>query len=199
MTRMPYQPLAQRGVVLISALLLLIVMTILAMTMCRTNGVQELIAGNVREKQRAVEAAEDAEQYAELWLSSGGNIFTDAYDCTKTGLVTYGATSVPPICKQQVSTIDDKNDVTSVPWTINGVEVGATFYPGNAGTTNDLTVSTTPGPNSYYQPPRLYVAWLSQVGNYTYYQVDAWSYGTTQNSVAVVEGIYVVQCTTCSF
>ena len=43
-SRTPYRPSAQRGVVLVSAMLLLIVMTILALYMFRSNGVQELIA-----------------------------------------------------------------------------------------------------------------------------------------------------------
>ena len=61
----------QRGVVLVTSLLLLIVVTILAISMFRSFGLDEKIAGNVREKQRALNAAETAEQYAEYWLASG--------------------------------------------------------------------------------------------------------------------------------
>ncbi|HUE12144.1 MAG TPA: PilX N-terminal domain-containing pilus assembly protein, partial [Steroidobacteraceae bacterium] len=61
----------QRGMVLVTALLLLIVVTLLAVGMFRSFGLDEKIAGNVREKQRALNAAETAEEYAEFWLAAG--------------------------------------------------------------------------------------------------------------------------------
>src|SRR5580692_10607768 len=60
---------AQRGVVLISSLLLLLVVTIIALSMFRSFGIQEKIAGNMREKQRALQAAVSVQQFAENWLS----------------------------------------------------------------------------------------------------------------------------------
>ena len=61
----------ERGMVLVTALLLLIVVTILAVGLFRSFGLDEKIAGNVREKHRAVNAAETAEEYAEWWLATG--------------------------------------------------------------------------------------------------------------------------------
>ena len=61
----------QRGVVLVTSLLLLVVVTILAVGLFRSFGIDEKIAGNTREKQIALNAAESAEQYAEWWLSTG--------------------------------------------------------------------------------------------------------------------------------
>ena len=61
---------AQCGMVLISSLLLLIVVTIIALSMFRSFGIQEKIAGNMREKQRALSAAVSAQQFAERWLST---------------------------------------------------------------------------------------------------------------------------------
>ena len=58
--------------VLISSLLLLIVVTIIALSMFRSFGIQEKIAGNTREKQRALPAAVSAQQFAEWWLSNNG-------------------------------------------------------------------------------------------------------------------------------
>ena len=59
--------------VLVSSLLLLIVVTIIALSMFRSFGIQEKIAGNMREKQRALQAAVSAEVYAEVWLQSNGS------------------------------------------------------------------------------------------------------------------------------
>src|SRR5271170_135399 len=70
----------QRGVVLVSSLLLLLVVTIMALSMFRSFGMQEKIAGNMREKQRALQAAESAQIYAEQWL------------------ITNAATSAPVVC-----------------------------------------------------------------------------------------------------
>ena len=63
-------PSTQKGMVLVTGMLLLIVVTILAMSMFRGYGTQQKIAGNVREKNRAVSSAVSAQQYAEYWLSS---------------------------------------------------------------------------------------------------------------------------------
>ena len=68
----------QKGMALVSALLLLVVTTVLALAMFRSFGVLEHIAGNTREKQRAFHAAESARTYAEAWLSgaAGSRIIT---------------------------------------------------------------------------------------------------------------------------
>ena len=55
----------QHGMALISGLLVLVVVTILAVSMFRSFGMQARIAGNTREKQRALHAAESAQEYAE--------------------------------------------------------------------------------------------------------------------------------------
>jgi len=60
----------QKGVVLISSLLLLLVVTIMALSMFRSFGMQEKIAGNTREKQRALQAAVSTQQFAEWWIAN---------------------------------------------------------------------------------------------------------------------------------
>jgi type IV pilus assembly protein PilX len=193
-------PAGQRGVVLIAALLLLIVMTILAMTMFRTNGVQELIAGNVREKQRALQTAQDAEQYAEIWLATGQNTLSNSSDCSSVTLVAYTATSIPYICVLPVAAVADVKDVTSVPWQIGGTETGFQFFPGStAAATGDMTVSATPGNNSYQQVPRFYIALLQSSARQAMYRIDAWNWGGTTGTAAVVESNYVVTCSICGF
>ena len=65
----PTTPDVQRGMALITAMLLLIVVTIMALSMFRSYGVEERLAGNTRDKQRAINAAVSAQQYAESWLA----------------------------------------------------------------------------------------------------------------------------------
>ena len=64
-------PARHKGMALITGLLLLLVVTIIAVSMFRGYGVEEQIAGNTREKQRSLNGAISAEQYAEWWLTSG--------------------------------------------------------------------------------------------------------------------------------
>ena len=56
-----HTPRSHRGIVMITALLLLLVATILGATMFRSFGTQEKIAGNLREKERALHAAVTAQ------------------------------------------------------------------------------------------------------------------------------------------
>src|SRR6267154_1467163 len=89
----------QRGMVLVSSLLLLVVVTILAIGMFRSFGLDEKIAGNTREKQRALQAAVSAQQYAEWWLSVGNAI--NLVSCSGSYLVTTGV----PICTNTLQSV----------------------------------------------------------------------------------------------
>ena len=111
----------QRGMVLVTSLLLLIVVTILAISMFRSFGLDEKIAGNVREKQRALSAAETAEQYAEYWLASGNG----AAVVTCTGMVT---SLVGQVCSNTALPAN----FASLPWQYSGANVGVTYLPERA-------------------------------------------------------------------
>jgi type IV pilus assembly protein PilX len=64
----------QKGMALVSALLLLLVTTMLGVAMFRSFGFLESVAGNTREKQRALHAAESAQTYAEWWLGAASGL-----------------------------------------------------------------------------------------------------------------------------
>ena len=49
--------------------------------MFRSFGTQEKIAGNLREKERALHAAESAQQYGEWWLLQANNTATGGITC----------------------------------------------------------------------------------------------------------------------
>src|SRR5437016_13363915 len=75
---------AQRGVALISSLLLLIIITILALSMFRSFATQENIASNLREKDRAWHAAASAQQYGEWRLPAGNDGAIATLTCSRT-------------------------------------------------------------------------------------------------------------------
>src|SRR3569833_391819 len=104
---------SQKVMTLITGMLLLVDVTILAMSMFRGYGTQQKIAGNVREKNRAVSAAVSAQQYAEYWLSSATP--PPAVDCC--GMK---PSPIPQVCL-------NSPDFTVVPWTLGAQQVGVTF------------------------------------------------------------------------
>jgi type IV pilus assembly protein PilX len=187
--------LDQRGMVLISSLLLLLVVTILAVSMFRSFGVQEKIAGNIREKQRAVHAAISAQEWAEFWLSSGNNALSNMVSCGGSAVVAASWTSTQ-ICANDLMTSVTAS-VTTVPWKIGGQEVGFTYNPG------PMQVSTTGGLTSYgqatfYDLPRFYISNMgaSALGaNREVFRIDSWSYGGSSSTVTVIESTYEILVT----
>lgn len=168
----------QRGMVLISSLLLLVVVTVLAVGLFRSFGTQERIAGNLREKGRAVAAAETALNYAEWWLVQGNG---------GTGTVCTGAPVSAAVVGGQVC-----SNTLLAPQTPTTWPTWVTYTPN---TPTAMNIQAAPVPNSYVQQPVFYIAYrgLSPTGNGAIYQVDAAGYGGTQVATAVVESTYLVQ------
>jgi type IV pilus assembly protein PilX len=169
------QSARQSGLVLISSLLLLLVVTILAVAMFRSFGLDEKIAGNVREKGRALHAAESAQQYAEWWLSQGNG----GTGITCTGVV---PAIVGQVCANPLA------NVTTVPWLNGNAPVGVTYTPPN------MVVTTTGAAGTYYASPVFYIRYLGLApgGFSSVYQIDAVGYGGSPSAVAVVESFYSV-------
>jgi type IV pilus assembly protein PilX len=178
----------QRGMTLVAALLLLLVITMLGVGMFRSFGLEEHLAGNTREKQRALHSAETAEAYAEWWLASNGGInATVGTSCGK-GLVSADA-GLGQVCSNTLPTV--VTNVAVVPWLIGGGEAAVTYTPpGMTAGTNAL--------NTYFEIPRFYISFIGGTFNATAgaqintYLIDATGYGGTPNAVAVVETGYTV-------
>jgi type IV pilus assembly protein PilX len=176
----------QRGMVLVTSLLLLLVVTMLAVGMFRSMGLDEKIAGNVRDKQRALNAAETAEQFAENWLSQGNG--SNGIVCNS---VVNANVNPPQVCSNQLQLNVPGGNVAALPWMIGGAAVGATYLP--AVTTS---MNRTPGTPDYYSgTPIFYIAYLgvSPGGLGSVYQIDAAGFGGTANTAAVVESTFLVQ------
>jgi type IV pilus assembly protein PilX len=174
MRRARTAPADQRGMVLVASLLLLLVVTIMAVSLFRSFGIDEKIAGNTREKQVALAAAETAEQYAEQWLS---NTPVTAINCTQP--------LVAPLSQACTNLLPD---FTNLPWYSNGNPAGVTWQPG--------------GNAQYAQAPAYYISLLGAgtapdgITPGTVYQIDAAGYGNVPGAKAVVESTFiVVNCT----
>jgi type IV pilus assembly protein PilX len=83
----------QRGVTLIVALIFLAILMLLGVTVAQTSSMQERMAGNTRDRDLALQAAEAALRAADATLNAlpkdaGGNI-TTAFDGSTPGYVAY--------------------------------------------------------------------------------------------------------------
>ncbi|MFZ0549995.1 MAG: PilX N-terminal domain-containing pilus assembly protein [Steroidobacteraceae bacterium] len=194
MRRHPPHPIrSARGMVLITTILLLVVVTLLALAMFRGVGLETRIAGNVMDKQRALQAATSSETYAEQWLVN--NVQTTSLTVCSTS--TFTTTGSPALCSNTLATSTDAASASVVPWDIGGTgnPVGYTYNP-VSGTSNLFT--TSGGSNSYAAAPTVYVAYLgtdATFANAVDYQVDAWSYGGATGTVAVIESTYQIRYT----
>lgn len=173
----------ERGIALVSAMLLLLVMTILGIAMFHSTGLLERIAGNTREKQRALHAAESTQTYAEWWTTAFGGANMTASPVACNAYVT--APSSVQVCSNGLTT---PADVSS--W-------GAGVFYTPPGMTIDTTASGTAG--TYIQSPAFYI-YCSQCGAAGYnhatggqsnsYVIDAVGYAGSTRSLAVVESGY---------
>jgi type IV pilus assembly protein PilX len=181
---------AQRGMVLISSLLLLVVVTIIALSMFRSFGIQEKIGGNMREKQRALQAAVSAQQFAENWLSN--NATAVPVPCSN---LLNANTGQGQICSNKLSVAVP--DITSPPWKSGGVDVGVKYLPPGMSVSATTSVSAASLANpTYFDIPRFYISDLGPSADPNIpgeiYQVDAVAYGGSSSTAAVVESTYAV-------
>lgn len=181
-----------RGFVLVSSLLLLVVVTILAVGLFRSFGMDEKIAGNTREKQRALQAAVSAQHYAEWWLANGNG--TAAITCS--GQVT---AAVGQVCSNTLQSIVPNVAIVATSSAVSGwagssgtgTPIGVTYTPPN------MSVTQTAAAGTYYKQPAFYISYLGigvspKGGSGNVYQIDAVGYGGGPSTTAVVESTYIV-------
>jgi type IV pilus assembly protein PilX len=188
--------------VLVSSLLLLLIVTIMALSIFRSYGVQEKIAGNMREKQRALQSAISTQQYAEWWLinQSGaaqavanGIANSLAIGCggvSLTAVTPFGQSTGGQICTSLTAVAAP----TSVPYATQ-----VNYLPPNMNITGDTT-NYPASSDVYFATPGFSIADLGTVANGRgeVYKIDAYSYGLTAATVAVVESTLQISCLTCN-
>jgi len=187
--------------VMVASLLLLLVVTIMALSIFRSFGLQERIAGNTREKQRALQAALSTQQYAEQWIINYSNAPTAvnaglasaaAISCANS--IINASTSGGQICSNTLPSLTGYTTVSQVPvpWT-----AGVAYVPPGL---NVSSVTSSSSNDVYYKTPEFYITDLGPAAsaNGEVYQVDAYSFGTSPNTVAVVESTFAVTCIVCN-
>jgi type IV pilus assembly protein PilX len=183
-------PRRERGVALIAALLILIVITILGMAMFRSYGLQQKIGGNTREKSRAFNAALASQNFAEWYLTSNNGANSTA-QTTCSGTNPASVTSVM-VCANPIPTTVSQPDTWGAAFTFTPTPPPGVVFSTAVGTAG-----------SYAQLPQFYITYLGAAGagtsyvaplgqNRTMFQVDAAGWAGTAQTVAVVESAFTV-------
>jgi type IV pilus assembly protein PilX len=179
----------QRGMVLVSSLLLLLVVTIMALSMFRSFGIQEKIAGNMREKQRAVQVATGTQQFAEWWLISqsgateavaDGNGAANMLDVACGGLIAV-TTGIGQAQGQICAPTNPLAAPTTVPYA-----TGMTYNFPNMNFAGQAAVNPA-SPDFYYAVPGYYITDLGNSARGEVYKIDAYAYGLSGTAIAVIE------------
>jgi type IV pilus assembly protein PilX len=178
--RRTHKARGDRGFILVAGLLFLIVLTLLSLAMFRSFGLQERIAGNTRDKERAFEAAQSALQYGEWWLGQGNGIGTGV---TCSGVINGNDLTAMKICSNANST------PAALPWSNR-----ADYLPPNMTVASGGGLATS-GDINYQAKPGMYINYLGLTpdGLAQLYQVTAFGYGGNSDTAAVVQSTYQVK------
>jgi len=182
---------AQRGVALLTSLLILVIVSLVAVSMYRSFGTQESIAGNTLEKQRSLQAAESAVRYGEWWLSQGNA--GAGVSCS--GTVDGTDQRNMRICSGANSKLADPR---TLPWS-SSITYKPPQMPVLAG--GNINTDSTKGTVSdinYAQKPALHIALLGYGpdGKSVLYQVTGVGYGGRLSTVSVVQSVYAAYTST---
>jgi type IV pilus assembly protein PilX len=213
MVNLPQNPKrVQTGIVLVSSLLLLLVVTIMALSIFRSFGLQERIAGNTRDKQRALQVAVSVQQYAELWIANSSsapvavaNAIASSADfaCSFSATTANAMSTAPQICTNNLASFGAS--VTSPPWVSGGNYLGFQYTPPGMGVSGGAT-GIVANDIVYSIQPAFYITDLGAAAGSLVpgtgstgevYKIDAYGSGVSPTTLAVVESTVVVSCIVC--
>ncbi|MFZ6847446.1 pilus assembly PilX family protein [Undibacterium sp. RuRC25W] len=182
-----------KGIALVTALLILVVLTLIGLTMFRGFGLQQKIAGNTREKERAYQAAQNALEYGEWWLVNGTQGTSrpgSGTTCASAQSTAINAQSSMLVCSNALAT---PSDPTSWPAMLSYTPPPMIVSAGGGSTTDAFNNTDI----NYNQAPGIYINFQNRVidsrGNTTnVYTVTAVGFGGSKNSTSVVQSVYSV-------
>jgi type IV pilus assembly protein PilX len=190
----------QRGVALIASLIIMLLITIVALSIMRGNNLFEKMAGNTRERQRALQSAQSALQYAETWIAttavSAPSSLTAGTCSTTAALTTMQVCNVDP-----TSSSSGIANIQYFPYQIPGICVAPANSPGGVITSGATCKNTAVTPNVgdvyYAQDPgvNIYLVGTMKSTGQLVFKVTAIGYGGstgTNATVAIVQSLYAL-------
>jgi type IV pilus assembly protein PilX len=175
----------QRGFILVTGMLFLVIMTLIGLAMFRSTGLMDRITANARDKQRAFEAAQSTLQYGEWWLSS--QALGAASNCTT--LVNGDILGNVHVCANALPTTAYGAPLTA----------GFTHTPPNMVVNSGAGMANSTDVN-YQTLPAFYIEYLGlstapgSVGAPTY-QITAYGYGGDTSTMSIVRSTYQLPAT----
>jgi type IV pilus assembly protein PilX len=161
----------QGGLALVSALLMLVIITLLGVSLFLGVTLQQKAAGNSLQKTRALEVAQSAVTAAENWLN------------------TESSKQVPMSCSSSASnfrlcSMTPTNPADPSTWSGGATQVDLP----------NLKVSTTGGIDTYAAHPAVWITYLGRatMGPGNLYEIDAQARGGNANTVAVIQTVYYI-------
>jgi type IV pilus assembly protein PilX len=167
----------ETGFVMIVSLIFLVIMTMIGIFLLNGSTQDQKMAGNYREKNRALDAAQSALNYSELWLGQPGNTYLGNW---VTGTACTTTSSTPVICNNALTT------PASLPWSSY-----TTFTPAG------MFVAAS-GLNKYSGNTNLYIQFLGTTSANpptALYMATSTAKGGNDSAEAVVQTVYQVQAT----
>lgn len=166
------RPRGQRGLALVSALLMLVIITLLGVSLFLGVSLQQKAAGNSMEKSRALEAAQSVTTAAEKWLDVNAHSQVPQ-SCTS-------STSTFRVCAMAPTAAADPSS-----WR----DAGATQVD-----LQGIQLSSGAAENRYAKKPAVWITYLGRatMGPGALYEIDTQAYGGNANTVAVVQAVYYV-------
>jgi len=143
----PRIPKHSNGSILVTSMLLLLVMTILAVTALDSTVMEEKMSSNTRQKNLAHQAAETAIKAAEAWLNTTANVGIHAHVSQK--------------FKGADALYDSTKSASTLSWDTNTSSVWAT---GNSQAVTTLTTTFPTDPSVIPGPPRYVIEYVGRIG-----------------------------------
>jgi type IV pilus assembly protein PilX len=171
----------ERGYVLATGLLFLVVLTLLGIALFRATGLLDRISANTRDKERSFEAAQSALQYGEWWLQAfGGN----GSPCT--AIVSGQTPANVDVCSNSLA------NPASLPWA-----AGYTYTPPNMTVAAGGGLASSGSDVNYQSAPVFYIErlGLSPDGKSQIYQVTATGSGGAAGTTTVLRSTYQITST----
>lgn len=162
----------QHGLALVSALLMLVIITLLGVSLFMGVSLQQKAAGNSLEKSRALEVAQSVTTVAENWL--------DQYSYSQVPQSCGSATTAFRVCASSPAAPADPTSWYSV---------GATQV-----NLSGIQLSSGAAENRYAAKPAVWITYLGRasMGPGGLYEIDTQAYGGNKNTVAVIQAVYYV-------
>ncbi len=175
----------QNGFVLIASLILMVVITLIAVAMFRGSGLQEKIADNLREKQRAFDIAQNTLTFGQNWLSANAPA---PIACADAAATHSHVANTPVVCTQ---TSAYPPDTSTLMTDLQTETAGTTYTPSGKAA---LTISQNGGQDTIYAYPRLFIQNIGiQAGTGSpLYRLTAVAWGGNSSTVAIVQSIYAL-------